>query len=77
MCRFFSGLYFSALWCPPCRGFTPKLVEFYKKVAMKGHKFEIVFVSSDTDEDTFEKYYKDMPWAALKFDQKESKVILS
>lgn len=44
---------------------------------MKGHKFEIVFVSSDTDEETFEKYYKDMPWAALKFDQKESKVMLS
>ena len=25
------GIYFSAHWCPPCRGFTPKLAEWYTK----------------------------------------------
>jgi thiol-disulfide isomerase/thioredoxin len=38
------GVYFSAHWCPPCRAFTPKLVEFRDK---NKEKFEVVFVSSD------------------------------
>ena len=25
-------IYFSAHWCPPCRGFTPKLVEFFSEL---------------------------------------------
>merc|ERR1712072_275228 len=28
-------LYFSAHWCPPCRGFTPKLVEFFSELEKK------------------------------------------
>jgi nucleoredoxin len=26
------GLYFSAHWCPPCRGFTPNLVAKYNEL---------------------------------------------
>ncbi|XP_067671480.1 nucleoredoxin-like [Haliotis asinina] len=59
------GIYFSAHWCPPCRGFTPALAEFYKKMKSKG--LEIVFVSSDRDEDSFNGYYETMPWLAVSF----------
>ncbi|CAF0769967.1 unnamed protein product [Adineta steineri] len=66
------GLYFSAHWCPPCRGFTPKLIEFYKTHA-KDKNFEIIFLSSDSDEKSFDDYYKDMPWLKLDYKEQEKK----
>lgn len=42
----YIGLYFSAHWCPPCRGFTPSLVTSYKE-HLKDKGLEIIFVSSD------------------------------
>ena len=52
--------------CGPCRSFTPKLKETYKTVN-EAKKFDIIFVSSDRDEDSFAEYYGEMPWLALKF----------
>jgi len=69
------GIYFSAHWCPPCRGFTPKLAEWYKK-DLQGKGLEVVFVSSDKDEKAFEEYYGEMPWAALPFADKARKAAL-
>ncbi|KAK8529442.1 hypothetical protein V6N13_102360 [Hibiscus sabdariffa] len=60
-------LYFSAHWCPRCRGFTPKLVEVYKQIKEKYEAFEVVFISSDRDQTSFEEYYSEMPWLALPF----------
>ncbi|XP_022735436.1 probable nucleoredoxin 1 [Durio zibethinus] len=60
-------LYFSAHWCPPCRAFTPKLVEAYNKIKAKDEAFEVVFISSDKDQASFEEYYSEMPWLALPF----------
>merc|ERR1712045_671815 len=53
-------LYFSAHWCPPCRGFTPKLAERYNE-GLKDN-MEIIFVSSDQDSSQFDAYFKEMPW---------------
>jgi len=61
----YIGLYFSAHWCPPCRGFTPKLVSIYKKMVEKRKDFEFIFVSSDRDEDQFKSYFAEMPWLAF------------
>merc|ERR1712014_481173 len=69
------GLYFSAHWCPPCRGFTPKLAEFYNE-GLKD-KMEIFFVSSDRDQKAFDEYFAEMPWQALPFEKRAEKSTLS
>jgi len=69
------GIYFSAHWCPPCRGFTPKLAEFYEN-GLKD-KMEIFFVSSDRDKNAFDQYSAEMPWQALPYEKHEEKNTLS
>jgi len=71
------GIYFSAHWCPPCRRFTPKLAEAYNKHTKAGKSLEIVFVSSDRNENDFQEYYKIMPWLALPFADRRKKNKLS
>jgi thiol-disulfide isomerase/thioredoxin len=59
-------IYYSAHWCPPCRGFTPKLVAWYNA----NHKdYEVVFVSGDKNSGAMLSYMKGakMPWVAAKF----------
>jgi nucleoredoxin len=70
------ALYFSAHWCPPCRGFTPKLAEFYN-AKLKDLGLEVVFVSSDRDEAAFTEYANEQPWLALPYDKRDLKTCLS
>jgi nucleoredoxin len=70
------ALYFSAHWCPPCRGFTPELAKMYVS-HLKAKGLEIVFVSSDRDEAGFSSYYAEMPWLALPYGERELKAKLS
>ena len=71
------GLYFSAHWCPPCRGFTPKLADVYKELNGLEKSFEIVFLSSDKSEDAFKEYFNEMPWLALPFTKRDLKTKLA
>ena len=66
------GLYFSAHWCPPCRAFSPKLVEFRNQCRQSKLPFEVVFVSSDKDAKAMQGYMKDvkMQWPALPYGSK-------
>ena len=70
------GLYFSAHWCPPCRGYTLHLAEWYKgfKAGKNGPQFEVVFISDDRDVNSFDKHCAKMPWPALPYAEREKKV---
>lgn len=61
--------YYTASWCGPCRAFTPQLVKFYNE--HKTENFEIVLISSDSEEKEMAAYAKkyQMPWPQLKFSQ--------
>lgn len=59
------GFYFSAHWCPPCRQFTPQLAKAYATLRTKG--LEVVFVSGDKDDNSFQTYFLEMPWLAVPF----------
>ncbi|WJZ80820.1 hypothetical protein VitviT2T_000705 [Vitis vinifera] len=63
-------LYFSAHWCPPCRAFLPKLIEAYQNIKAKDEAFEVIFISSDRDQASFDEFFSGMPWLALPFGDK-------
>ncbi len=69
------ALYFSAHWCPPCRKFTPELVDFYNRVAPQHPEFEVIFVSNDRSASAMQTYMSEtsMPWPAIDFDRIASK----
>ena len=70
----FTAIYYSAHWCPPCRLFTPKLVEWYNEFQPKHKDFQLIFASSDKDEKAMLEYMSEtkMPWPAIRFSQKKA-----
>ncbi|PNX76182.1 putative nucleoredoxin 1-like protein, partial [Trifolium pratense] len=69
-------LYFSAHWCPPCRAFLPKLIDAYHKIkAQDKDTLEVVFLSSDRDQDSFDEFFAGMPWLALPFGDSRKEIL--
>ncbi len=66
----YFAFYHSASWCPPCKIFTPKLVDFYKSFKPQHPDFELIFVSHDDAPADMLAYMKAdaMTWPAVRFD---------
>jgi len=65
----YLAVYYSAHWCPPCRQFTPELVNFYNEVKPNHPEFDLVFVSDDNSEQEMHQYITEdkMPWLAVRY----------
>ncbi len=64
--------YYTASWCPPCRAYTPGLVEFYERMKQShGTLFELILITSDRNEEAMTGYARDakMPWPQVRFSQ--------
>ena len=66
------AILFSASWCPGCQAFLPKLITTYRALERRGEHFEVVFVSGDRDEESFNSYFNKMPWLAVPFSNKQA-----
>lgn len=52
---------FGASWCPQCQKDYPSLVGEYKKIKEK-YDFEVIYISIDTDVDSYTSYFKEAPF---------------
>jgi hypothetical protein len=68
-------LFFSANWSPAGRKFTPRLVEYYNRVAPQHPEFEVIFFSADRSRFGMETYMgqSNMPWPAVAYDRRTGK----
>ena len=65
-------VYFGAHWCPPCRAFSPTLLEKYRVLKQEeGDRFEVLFVSDDRSHGEQVDYVKwlGMPWPVLRYSE--------
>jgi thiol-disulfide isomerase/thioredoxin len=65
-------VYFGAHWCHPCRDFSPKLLDAYRRLNdQAAGRFEVIFVSDDRSVDEQVGYAKElgMPWPILKYSE--------
>lgn len=60
------GLFFGAHWCPPSRVFNAQLAEAYNELKIIQNKcFEIIYVSTDRNEEEFNLNISTMQWLAI------------
>jgi hypothetical protein len=67
----YTILYFSAVWCPDCRLFSPSLVRAYDAQPKGPGRFEVLLLTWDKTEKDMLQYMRGekMRWPALAFDK--------
>lgn len=63
-------VYFGAFWCPPCRAFSPTLVDFYHQLSgLPPGLLDVLYVSSDRSRSEQTAYANEvrMPWPILDY----------
>ena len=63
-----NDLFFSAHNSPSCRLFISQLREVYIDLIKQGKDFEVVFCSSDQNDNEFQECFSSMPWKAIPFE---------
>ncbi|MBL4613214.1 MAG: redoxin domain-containing protein [Emcibacter sp.] len=71
--------YMGAKWCPPCHQFTKKLRAFYEEAQLRGHNFEVFYVSLDRTKEDMLAYMRSakMPWPAIAYKKSGKTFVLS
>ena len=73
----YFAFYYSASWCPPCRAFTPDLVQFYNDFKPAHPNFELIFVGRDASDGDMVNYMKSdsMPWPAVWYQDNDDRAL--
>lgn len=64
------GIFFSISSFSSCSEFAKSLTEMYLKLKENGENFEVILVSLDDEESSYEQGFADMPWLAIPFKDK-------
>ncbi|GFO43103.1 nucleoredoxin-like [Plakobranchus ocellatus] len=69
------GFYFSAQWCGPCRYFDPELVRAYTALRKQGQSFQVIMISADRSEESFQRHVAGVPWPTVPFEDPRNQTI--
>ena len=63
----YVGLFFGASWCPPCKIMMKSLKNFYTDANLEERTIEVVLVSSDRSQETWQQHHATQPWLSLEW----------
>ncbi|KAL7571076.1 hypothetical protein ACA910_003789 [Epithemia clementina (nom. ined.)] len=70
-------LFAAGQWCRPCRHFTKTLAKAYHNLIRHRQDFEILFLSSDADQESFDSFFGQMPFGAIPFGERAAKAAIA